>query len=231
LSFFLNSEKTAPELIAGVPKEDPQAAANPHGGAVDMAQFAAAVDQLAAKMKEQPDNAEGWMMLARSYMQLGRVPEALPAFAKAVSLAGEDPRLLADYADALAMTQGRKLEGEPEKLVLRALQIDPDHVKALALAGTAAMARRDYAGAVKHWERARALVPPDSQIAQGLGSGIAEARAAGGLGGGAVGIGALATGGGADCKVARRGAGETAGSGRWVATMLALGRWGKATFA
>ena len=159
------------------------AQADPHAASsMDMEQ---AVQRLAERMQAEPDNVEGWALLGRSYAQMQRFEEARDAYARAVQRKGDDPQLLADYADALAMTQGRKLEGEPEKLVLRALQIDPDHVKALALAGTAAMARRDYAGAVKHWERARALVPPDSQIAQGLGSGIAEARAAGGLGGGA----------------------------------------------
>jgi cytochrome c-type biogenesis protein CcmH len=156
------------------------AAADPHAAtSMDMEQ---AVQRLADKLKEQPDNAEGWALLGRSYAQMQRFPEARDAYAKAMQGRADDPQLLADYADALAMTQGRKLEGEPEKLVLRALQIDPDHVKALALAGTAAMARSDYANAVKHWERAQSLLPPDNPLAQGLASGIAEARSAGGLG-------------------------------------------------
>lgn len=171
----------SPELIAGVPKEEPQAAANPHDGAVDMEQFAAAVEQLAAKLKEQPDNPEGWVMLARSYMQMGRVTEALPAFAKAVSLTGEDPRLLADYADALAVSNNRNLEGEPLALIERALKADPRHPKSLALAGTAAYNRKDYAGAVRYWERLAEAAPPDSPFRDQLLAGIAEARQLGGM--------------------------------------------------
>lgn len=141
-----------------------------------------AVRRLADRMQAEPDNVEGWALLGRSYAQMQRLEQARDAYAKALARKGDDPQLLADYADALAMTQGRKLEGEPEKLLLRALQIDPDHVKALALAGAAAMARRDYANAVKHWTRARELVPPESPFAQGLNSGIAEARASASLG-------------------------------------------------
>lgn len=195
------------------------AAADPHAASsMDMEQ---AVQKLAERMQAEPDNVEGWALLGRSYAQMQRFEQARDAYAKAVQRNGDDPQLLADYADALAMTQGRKLDGEPEKLVLRALQIDPDHVKALALAGTAAMARRDYAGAVRYWERARALVPPDNPLAQGLSSGIAEARAAGGLGGGAAVAAAPAAGPRAPSPAASAAAATPKGAGLSVTVSLA----------
>jgi cytochrome c-type biogenesis protein CcmH len=196
------------------------AAADPHAASsMDMEQ---AVQRLAERMQAEPDNVEGWALLGRSYAQMQRFEQARDAYAHAVQRKGDDAQLLADYADALAMTQGRKLDGEPEKLVLRALQIDPDHVKALALAGTAAMARRDYAGAVKYWERARALVPPDNPLAQGLSSGIAEARAAGGLGGGgAGGAAAPAAGPRAPAPAASAAAAAAKGTGLSVTVSLA----------
>jgi cytochrome c-type biogenesis protein CcmH len=89
--------------------------------------------------------------------------------------------LLADYADALAMAQGRRLQGEPERLVLRALEIEPDHLKALLLAGAAAMERGDHAAAVERWSRAKQVAPPDSPLASGLDEGLRQARAAAGL--------------------------------------------------
>jgi len=173
LYWHLGSRDGLDPSIASAPQGDPHAA-----GAMDMEQ---AVQRLAERMKAEPDSVEGWALLGRSYAQMQRFEQARDAYAQAMARKTDDPQLLADYADALAMTQGRRLEGEPEKLVLRALAIDPDHVKALALAGTAAMARRDYANAVKHWTRARGLVPADNPLAQGLDSGIAEARAAGGM--------------------------------------------------
>lgn len=169
----------SPGLISGVPPAPPAAADAGHQ--TDPAQFAAAVEQLAEKLKQQPDNAEGWVMLARSYMQLGRFAEAVPAFQKAVALQGDDPRLLTDYADALAVQNNRNLEGEPLKLIERALKLQPDNLKALALAGTAAFNRKDYATAVRHWERMQRVAPPDSPFMSQLGQSIAEARQLGGM--------------------------------------------------
>jgi cytochrome c-type biogenesis protein CcmH len=132
--------------------------------------------RLAARMEKEPDNVEGWIMLGRTYNVLGQFDRAARAYANAVARSGSDAALLADYADALAMAQGRRLEGEPEKIVLRALAIDPKNVKALALAGTAAFERRDYAAAVEHWERILQGAPPDSELVQSVRASIAEAQ-------------------------------------------------------
>ncbi len=74
------------------------------------------------------------------------------------------------------MAQGRTLQGEPEKILLRALTIDPDNVKALLLAGTAAFNRSDGAAAVRHWERVLELLPAESDMIQRVQASIAEAR-------------------------------------------------------
>ena len=101
------------------------------------------VSRLAAHLRENPDDADGWKLLGRSYAALGRFPQAVEAYARAAVRAPRDAQLLADFADALGMARGQSLRGEPEKLVLRALEIDPENLKALALAGTAAFDRRD----------------------------------------------------------------------------------------
>ncbi len=170
----------SPSLIAGLPPAPAAADAASHS--VEGEQFAAAVERLAEKLATQPDNAEGWAMLARSYVRLGRFGEALPAFAKAVALQGQDAKLLADYADAMAVQNDRKLEGEPTSLVERALKIEPANPKALALAGTAAFNRKDFAGAVGYWEKLAQTAPPDSAFLDQVQKGIAEARELGGLG-------------------------------------------------
>ena len=144
-------------------------------------QFAEAVEKLALKLKDQPDNAEGWAMLARSYARLGRGPESLPAFAKAVALNGSDARLLADYAGTLALSNDSKLEGEPLALIERALKIEPDNLKALALAGSAAFERKDFAGAVRFLEQLVRVAPPDSALPAQLQSSIAQARQQAGI--------------------------------------------------
>src|SRR5712692_5078179 len=142
-------------------------------------QFEALVSRLAARLRDNPEDAEGWMMLGRSYAVLGGSPESTEAYAKAAARKPHDAQLLADYADALAMAQGRRLEGEPERIIARALAIDPMNVKALLLAGTVAFNRSDYAGAVRHWERVLDAVPGESEMAQRLRASIAQARTLG----------------------------------------------------
>lgn len=140
-------------------------------------QVEALVERLAERLKAEPGNAEGWILLGRSYASFGRFQEAAAAYAQAAKLRPGDAQLLADYADALGMAQGRTLAGEPEKLIARALQADPRNLKALALAGTVAFDRKDYQGAAAYWERMLALVEPQSDDARSIRSNIEEARA------------------------------------------------------
>ncbi len=139
-------------------------------------QLEAMVAKLAAHVAKNPDDAQGWTLLARSYYVMSRYPEAVRAYEQAASLVPRDADLLADYADALAVTQGRSLQGKPLELVRRALEIDPDHWKALALAGTAAFERKEYARAIAYWEQLLRVVPADSQIGRSVEASIAEAR-------------------------------------------------------
>jgi len=134
------------------------------------------VDRLAERLKENPEDATGWTMLGRSYAVLDRFPEAAEAYRNAVKRSQPDAQLLADYADALAMAQGRRLQGEPERLIAMALKIDPKNVKALALAGTAAFENKDFPGAIAHWRKLLDIVPPDSDMADSIRDSIADAQ-------------------------------------------------------
>jgi cytochrome c-type biogenesis protein CcmH len=136
--------------------------------------------KLAAKLDREPDNVDGWVMLARTYYALNRHADAARAFDRAVALVPDNAELLADYADSVAASQGG-LRGKALELVERALKADPTHWKALALAGTAAFERKDYKQAVTYWERMKATVPSGSPIAGSIDGSIAEARELGGL--------------------------------------------------
>jgi cytochrome c-type biogenesis protein CcmH len=135
------------------------------------------VARLADRLEKAPDDPEGWRVLGRSYSVMGRYPEAARAYERAAALIPGDAGLLADYADALAMAQGRSMDGKPLELVKRALAIDPDQWKALALAGTAALERKDYKQAIAYWERLRKVLPAGSGMEQSVDASIAEARA------------------------------------------------------
>ncbi len=168
------------------------------GGTADVTpkQIAAMVDRLAARMKERPDDAEGWTMLARSYMVLGRPADAVSAYAKAAALRKDDADLLADWADALAASNNGRSDAESLALVERALAIAPGNVKALALAGGAAYDRGDFDGAVARWTQVAAALPPNSELAGQVQASIADARAKARTGGSGAAAAAPASRGG-----------------------------------
>ena len=155
----------------------PRAAAS---AAPDPAQLAL-LDQLAERLKSHPQDAQGWLLLARAQVSLGRHVDAVDSFRKATELRTPDAGVLADMAYAVAMANGRRLAGEPLELVERALAIDAEHPKALGLAGTAAFDRQDYAGALKHWETLARLQPADGLMREQLQVSMAEARRLGAL--------------------------------------------------
>ena len=157
----------------------PQAGAGQHE--IGAPQIEAMAQRLADRLKTQPDDAEGWAMLGRSYGALERYPQALAAYQRVLDLRPQDAQGYADYADALGMSQGRKLDGEPEKMIARALQLDPDNMKALSLAGTIAFDRGDHKLAVQQWERAQRKLEPGGEMARQLQGGIDEARQRAGM--------------------------------------------------
>jgi cytochrome c-type biogenesis protein CcmH len=139
------------------------------------------VANLAEKLAKEPDNVNGWVILARSYYVLKRYDQSAEAYERLLQLVPNDADLLADYADTLGVVHGGNLSGKPLELVKRALALDPTQWKALALAGTEAFNRKDYKTAVDYWEKLKATAAPDLPIMASIDSSIAEARAQGGL--------------------------------------------------
>jgi cytochrome c-type biogenesis protein CcmH len=110
--------------------------------------------------QENPENLEGWVILARSRGLQRNYPAAVTALEKALQLAPDHPDLLADLADAVAMTQGEKMAGRPMELVAKALKSDPKHQKSIALAATAAMQAGERENAVKLWRALQSQFQP-----------------------------------------------------------------------
>lgn len=166
-------------LLLGNPDGlDPQRVAGQQGFTRE--QVAEMVGGLAARLEKEPDNAEGWMMLARSYMVLEDMPKAAAAYEKLAALRPDDADILADWADVVAAQHGA-VSGPAEAIVAKVLTVDPEHVKGLLLSGSAAFERKDYAAASALWERILARIPPQEEAARALRAGINEARAKGGL--------------------------------------------------
>jgi cytochrome c-type biogenesis protein CcmH len=141
-------------------------------------QIDAMVEGLAQRLKQHPEDADGWVLLAHSYQALERFAESADAYAHADALMPNNPGMLADYADTLAMAQGRKLAGAPAALIQRALAIDPKQKKALALAATVALEARDLDASIAYWQRLAAELPPGSDEASQVADVIAEVDAA-----------------------------------------------------
>lgn len=173
LAFALYKTMGAPDALTGKPQVDAAGGAN---HAVTPEQIQAMVVKLAQRLQENPNDGEGWLMLARSYSALGRFPESAAAFGRAAGLLPLNANVLSDYADTLAMAQGRTLAGDPEKIIAHALTVDPRNVKALALSGSAAFERQNYAMAIDEWKKIIAIVPADSSVARQIGNSIADAE-------------------------------------------------------
>ena len=135
-------------------------------------QINAMVAKLAERMQANPDDMQGWLMLARSYKTLGRYEEAAAAYGKAEKVINDDAGLLASYAETLAMAAGKGLQGKPAQLIERAVKVDPKNPHALFLAGAAAMEAGDNKKGIAYWEALLPEVEPGSDIDRMLRSGI-----------------------------------------------------------
>lgn len=136
----------------------------------------AALQELEKKMERMPENPDGWLLLARSYAELQRFPDAVRAYQKLVQLVPNEAQLWADYADATAMNNNQSLKGEPTKFLDKALELDGNNTAALALSGSAAMERGDYAAAITHWQKLVDLLPQDYPNVQMILDGIKQAK-------------------------------------------------------
>ena len=124
------------------------------------------VEKLAAKMKEKPDNAEGWFMLGRSYMSMGRYKEAVDALEKTNKLVPNNPVVMLRYADALTMLRGGRLSGKPFDLIKKAVEIKPDDPTGLWLLGMGYEEKGEYKKAISYWNLLLPLLKDNKSIDQ-----------------------------------------------------------------
>ncbi len=151
---------TAPATMPATSSDQPGPMSQ---GSMSQQQIAANIEKLADRLKQNPNDAQGWTMLARSYMMQERFADAAGAYEKLTTLNANDADAWADYAEALALANGQSLAGKPTEAINRALQINPKHQKALDLAGSAAYQAGDYNKAVDYWQKLLKLLPPGSE--------------------------------------------------------------------
>jgi cytochrome c-type biogenesis protein CcmH len=122
------------------------------------------VDGLAARLEAQPDDPEGWRMLARSWGVLGEAAKSAEAYGQLASRRPEDVTAQVDYAAALLGLQTPDEAPSPKAVaqLRKVLELDPDNARALFHLGRAAAAEGDAEGAARHWRRLLAQLPADS---------------------------------------------------------------------
>ena len=165
-------------IVLGTPQAmDPGALKPPHAGGGDQAaNLELMADRLAQRLEKNPEDAEAWVLLAKSYQMLGRSAEAVKAFARALQLVPNSAQLYADYADVQVGAANGQWTDEARAAVKKAIELDPAHPKAIWLAGTDAFLQKNYVEALRHWEKLPPLVEPNSEAAQVVQNNIAEAR-------------------------------------------------------
>jgi cytochrome c-type biogenesis protein CcmH len=120
------------------------------------------VTGLAQRLEKKPDDAEGWLMLGRSYKYLEQFPKAVAALEHAYKLTGDKPEVMLLYADALAYVNNEALAGKPSDLIFKALAIEPENVTGLWLGGMAKAQAGQFDEALALWKKLETLLPPES---------------------------------------------------------------------
>lgn len=142
---------------------------------VDPKDLAKLAQTLAEKLKDKPDNLQGWVMLGRTYRTLENFEGALKAYDTALKLS-EDDDLKLERIEVIAMQRQGQFEGEPWRVIREILQKDPEHFGALLTAGSASYAEGKFADALKYWEKARKPLDANNPDLPGLDNAIATVR-------------------------------------------------------
>ncbi len=150
-----------------------ETASDPSRPALSMEQM---IQKVRDHLKENPDDARGWFILGRALMSMQQYADALAAYRRSYELAPEEPTVALALADALAMTRGGKMEGEPEQLVQKVLQATPNEPTALWLGGMADEQAGRYRDAYDKWNRLLPLLQGDPESANEVRTLIAALR-------------------------------------------------------
>ncbi len=134
------------------------------------------VRRLSEKLKQEPNNLQGWIMLGRSYMVMKQYPEALDAYDRAIQLDGENVDLLLAYAEAIAAVSGNNFTGKAAPMIEKAFSLQPDNANVLWMSGILAYQKGSYQSALDHWQKLQGLLTPQSNELESVSAAIDDAR-------------------------------------------------------
>jgi cytochrome c-type biogenesis protein CcmH len=137
-----------------------------------------AIEKLAEKLKQNPQDAEGWTLLGRAYEATEHFEQARDALKHATDIAPENPDITIAYAEVLALsTPERRIEGEPRRLIETAMKTSPDNERGLWLLGIGEYQQKKYDAAIALWNRLIGVLPKDSKTIASVKREIAKAEA------------------------------------------------------
>lgn len=134
------------------------------------------ISRLERAVKAQPESTEAWYFLARTYMNQERPADAAGAYEQVVKLAGRQPDVLGQWAQALYFAENRQWSAQMQALTDEALKEDPHEVTSLGLLGIAAYEDERFQEAIGFWERLVATLPAEDPSREAIQGGIARAR-------------------------------------------------------
>ena len=181
LYYTLGSPEIIPRLAQQPGTPPQQTAQSQPGGSQNLPPMEELVRRLAAKMEENPDNLEGWIMLGRSYMALNDHPAAIDAYQRAMEINDQDISLLLAYSEAIATTNGNDFTGRAAPMVEKAFQLEPENPNVLWLAGILAYQSSQFESAIQRWSSLRGKLTPQSSELESVNSAIDDARSQLGL--------------------------------------------------
>ncbi|MDD3448454.1 MAG: c-type cytochrome biogenesis protein CcmI [Gammaproteobacteria bacterium] len=124
------------------------------------------VSTLEQKLRENPDQPEGWFLLGRTYLAMERPADAAEALRKANEMQPGNAQFMITYAQALALAREGDFSGEPLELIRKVLEAEPENPQVLFLAGVANFQQGSFEQAILSWRRVLAMQPPESEDAQ-----------------------------------------------------------------
>jgi len=128
------------------------------------------------RLKQKPEDAEGWFLLGRTYMVLEDHSNAVKAFETLLTLSGEEPTAMLSLAEAVIMAQGGNMQGRPEELIGRALKLAPESQTGLWMSGLLESQKGNYSQAVSYWKKLETLVKDEPEALEKVRSMISNAE-------------------------------------------------------
>lgn len=141
-------------------------------------QMEQAIATLVQRLKDHPEDVEGWALLGRAYQAMNRPADALDALKHAHELAPDNTALTVEYAQALAVSApDHRIEGESRSLLEGVVKAEAQNQRALWLLGISDYQAGRYDAAIARWNALLPLLPADSDVVQSVKKQIADAAA------------------------------------------------------